>query len=62
MSEPDRSLTLRRLAGALQIAVVLALVTFSTWQLYRGNLAAGFSVAPFLLVYYLFLTSRRRRP
>jgi hypothetical protein len=40
--------------------VVLAIIVFSTWQFFQGNLAAGMSAFPLLIIYYLFVTVRRR--
>ena len=45
----------------LLLIFVLAVVAFSTWQLFAGNLGASFATIPFLVVTYLFVM-RVRRP
>jgi hypothetical protein len=42
------------------LVFVLGVVTFATWQLYAGNLAASFSTFPFLLITYLFVLRLKR--
>jgi hypothetical protein len=51
----------QKFAAVLQIAAVLAIIGFSTWQFVQGNLAAGMSAFPLLIVYYLFVVSRVKR-
>lgn len=57
--EETASNTLKKLPVILLIIFVLFLVSFSTWQLYHGNLEAAFSSLPFLLIIYLFVMRRR---
>jgi cytoskeletal protein RodZ len=51
--------TLKKLPVLLLFIFVLLLVSFSTWQLFQGNLEAAFSSLPFLLIVYLFIMRRR---
>ena len=52
--------TMRKLFALVQIIVVLALVGFSTVELFRGNLPAAMSTFPLLLVFYLFVAAGRK--
>jgi hypothetical protein len=49
----------KKLPVILLFLFVMFLVTFSTWQLFHGNLEAAFSSLPFLLIVYLFVMRRR---
>ena len=51
---------MKKLGMMLLLLFVLGLVTFSTWQLYAGNLPASFSTLPFLLIAYLFVIRLQR--
>jgi hypothetical protein len=51
---------MKKLGMMLLLLFVLGLVTFSTWQLYAGNLPAAFSTLPFLLIAYLFVIRLQR--
>ncbi|MFZ3209045.1 MAG: hypothetical protein WA140_09445 [Geobacteraceae bacterium] len=51
---------MKKLGLTLLLLFVLGLVSFSTWQLYAGNLSAAFSTLPFLLITYLFVIRFRR--
>ena len=57
--EENYSNILKKLPAILLIIFVLILVSFSTWQLFHGNLEAAFSSLPFLLILYLFVMRRR---
>lgn len=37
------------------IAFTLCLVTFATWQLFKGNMEAAFMPLPFLLIVYFYV-------
>ncbi len=50
---------LKKLPTIFLLLFVLMLVTFSTWQLFLGNIEAAFSSLPFLLIAYLFVLKRR---
>jgi len=50
---------MKKLPVFLLFIFVLFLVSFSTWQLFQGNLEAAFSSLPFLLIVYLFVMRRR---
>jgi uncharacterized membrane protein len=49
---------LKKLPVILLLIFALFLVTFSTWQLFQGNLEAAFSSLPFLLIVYLLVMRR----
>ena len=51
---------LPRFTALLQILAILAFTGFSTWQFAQGNLAGGMAAFPLLIVYYLFVTNRRK--
>lgn len=46
---------MKKIPTLLLLLFALAIISFSTWQLFRGNLEAAFSSLPFLLVTYLFV-------
>ena len=52
---------MQKLAAILQIGAVIAVIAYSTWQFVQGNLAVGMSAFPLLIIYYLFVTSLRKR-
>jgi len=49
---------MNKVFALLLLIFLLLIVSFSTWQLFHGNLVAGFSALPFLLIIYFFVTSR----
>ena len=51
---------MNRLVSVILIVFVLSLVFFGTRQLFLGDFEAAFSVAPFLLIIYLFLRPWRK--
>jgi hypothetical protein len=51
----------RKIAAAVQIAIILLVIGFGTYQLYQGNFEASISTMPFLIVYYFFVTMRQKR-
>ncbi|MBI1921172.1 MAG: hypothetical protein HYS23_08845 [Geobacter sp.] len=51
-----------KLAAIFQILMVLVLVGFGTYGLFKGDFSAMASAIPLLLVYYVFVTARRKRP
>lgn len=44
----------------LQIAVVVALIAFSTIRLFQGDLAGAMSICPLILVFYFFVALNKR--
>jgi hypothetical protein len=52
---------LRKISAAVQVMVVVSVIAFGTYQLYKGNFEASMTTLPFLVVYYLFVTSWRKR-
>jgi hypothetical protein len=51
---------MNKVSALLLLIFLLAIVSFSTWQLFVGNLEAAFSALPFLLIIYLFLKTQRK--
>jgi len=50
-----------RPAAIVMLCFIIILVAFATWQFYVGNLEAGMSALPFLVIVYLFMVNRRKR-
>ena len=50
-----------RMAAVIQIIVVLAVVGLSTYYFFKGNFEVGLSFLPLLMIYYIFVTARRKR-
>jgi hypothetical protein len=48
-------------AAVIQILVILLIVGFSTYQLFQGRFEVSLAVLPLLMVYYVFVTARKRR-
>jgi hypothetical protein len=48
-------------SAIIQIIIILAVVGLSTYYFYKGNLEVGLSFLPFLMLYYVFVTARRKR-
>ena len=51
---------MQKVSAILLVLFVLAVTSFGTWQMFRGNLEAAYSCFPFLVIVYLFVKSRRR--
>ena len=45
----------------IQLLFILFIVGFSTYQLFQGRFDLSLGVLPFLLVYYVFITARKRK-
>ncbi len=50
-----------RSAASAMLCFIIFLISFGTWQFYRGNLEGAFSTLPFLVIVYLLMVNRRRR-
>lgn len=50
-----------RIGAVLQILLLLLVIGYGTFELFRGNFVMLMATMPFLLIYYLFLASRRQR-
>lgn len=49
-------------AGAVvQLLFILLIVGFSTYQLFQGRFDLALGLLPFLMIYYIFVTVRKRR-
>jgi hypothetical protein len=53
---------MKRILAIIQIVVIILIVGFSTWQLFLGKFELAFACLPFLLIYYVFIISRKNRP
>jgi hypothetical protein len=51
---------MNKISALLMIIFTLLMVSFGTWQLFRGNIEAAFSTFPFLLIVYLFVKPHRQ--
>ena len=49
---------MRKTAAVIQIVFIVLLVGLATWNLFRGNFELSFAILPFLIIYYLFVSSR----
>lgn len=45
----------------LQVIVIVVILGYGTYQLFHGNFGALMAAMPLLVIYYLFLTARRRK-
>jgi|GEM_PF-702829 Ca2+/Na+ antiporter len=52
---------MRRTSAFVQIVIILLVVGYGTYHLYRGNFEVSMSTLPFLVAYYLFVVVRQRR-
>ena len=52
---------MKRILAAIQIAIIVAIVGFGTWQLFLGNFELAAVSFPFLAVYYVIIVARQRR-
>lgn len=50
-----------KIAAWVQLVFILFLVGFSTYQLFRGRFELALGVLPFLMVYYIFITAKRKK-
>ena len=48
-------------AAVVQLLFILLIVGFSTYALFQGRFDLAVGMLPFLMVYYVFVTVRRRR-
>ena len=48
-------------AAVIQIIIVLIVVGLSTYYFFKGNLEVGLSFLPLLMIYYVFVTARKKR-
>ncbi|NMC75142.1 MAG: hypothetical protein GYA56_12435 [Geobacteraceae bacterium] len=52
---------MRKFSAIVQIVIILLIVGFGTYHLYRGNFEVSIATMPFLLVYYVFVIGLGRR-
>ena len=53
---------MNRILATIQIIIIILIVVFATWQLFLGHFEMAFATFPLLVVFYLFVTLRQRRP
>jgi hypothetical protein len=53
---------MKRIQAVIQLIVIILIVGFGTWQLYLGHFEQAFATLPFLIIYYVFIVVRQRRP
>jgi|ADurb_Gly_01_Slu_FD_contig_21_739380_length_246_multi_5_in_0_out_0_1 Ca2+/Na+ antiporter len=52
---------MRRTSALVQIVIILLVVGYGTYHLYRGNFEVSMSTLPFLVAYYVFVVVRQKR-
>jgi hypothetical protein len=53
---------MNRILAAIQMIIIILIVVFATWQLFLGHFEMALASFPLLVVFYLFVTIRQRRP
>lgn len=53
---------MKRFLALIQVIFIILVVGFSTWQLFLGNFEQAFAALPLLIIYYVFIVARQRRP
>jgi hypothetical protein len=52
---------LKRIAAALQIVIILFIVGYGTYHLFKGNFEVSLATVPLLVGYYLFMLALERK-
>jgi hypothetical protein len=52
---------MKLIAAWIQVVIVLLVVGYGTWQLFKGRFAESFATLPFLFAYYVFVIARLRK-
>ncbi len=52
---------MKKLSAIIQIVLVLLLIGFGTFHLYKGNFELSMATIPVLVGYYLFMLSRQKK-
>ena len=50
-----------KLSAIIQLMVIILIVGYSTYQLFKGNLDRSLALLPLLMVYYIFITARKKK-
>ena len=50
-----------KLSAIIQLIVIILIVGYSTYQLFKGNLDRSLALLPLLMVYYIFITARKKK-
>jgi hypothetical protein len=50
-----------KIAAIVQIILVLLIVGISTYYFFKGKFEVGLAFLPLLMIYYVFVTARRKR-
>lgn len=53
---------MNRILATIQIIIIILIVVFGTWQLFLGHFELAVASFPLLVIFYLFVTVRQRRP
>ena len=51
-----------KLSAIIQLIVIILIVGYSTYQLFQGNLEQSLVFLPLLILYYVFITARKKKP
>ena len=51
-----------KLSAIIQLLVIILIVGYSTYQLFQGNLEQSLAFLPLLILYYVFITARKKKP
>jgi len=49
-----------KLSAIIQLIVIILIVGYSTYQLFQGNLEQSLAFLPLLILYYVFITARKK--
>jgi hypothetical protein len=52
---------LKRVAAAIQIIIILCIIGYGTFHLFKGNFEVSVATVPLLIGYYLFMLAVQRR-
>jgi len=52
---------LKRIAAAIQIVIILFIVGYGTYHLFKGNFEVSLATVPLLVGYYLFMLALERK-
>lgn len=52
---------MKRIAAAIQIVIILFIVGYGTYHLFKGNFEVSLATVPLLVGYYLFMLALERK-
>jgi hypothetical protein len=53
--------TMKIIAAWIQVIMVLLIVGYATWQLFKGHFQEALATLPFLFAYYIFVVARLKK-